>query len=147
MREIDSSLQIADSRLPLLLLSAICYLLSGAPTSAQLTEKISVERVIVDARVTDDRGEPITDLEAKDFRVKIDGKPVKVESAEWVPETAAARGLASVGRTQEENPNPDQQPAPAGRLLIFFIQTDFARNAVRIGGQMHIMENADELVE
>src|SRR5436305_2527105 len=146
MREIDSSLQIADSRLPVLLLSAICYLLSSASASAQLTEKISVERVIVDARVTDDRGEPITDLEARDFRVRIDGKLVKVESAEWIPETAAARGLASIG-TQEENPNPDQQPAPAGRLLIFFIETDFARNAVRIGGQMHIMQNADDLVE
>src|SRR4051812_25965401 len=146
MREIDSSLQIADSRSRVLLLSAICYLLSGAPVSAQLTEKISVERVIVDARVTDDHGEPITDLTASDFVVRIDGKLVKVESAEWIPETAAARGLASIG-TQEENPNADQQPAPAGRLLIFFIETDFARNAVRIGGQMHIMENADELVD
>jgi len=71
---------------------------------------------------------------------------VKVESAEWIPETAAARGLASIG-TQEESPNPDQQPAPAGRLLVLFIETDFARNAVRLGGQMHIMSNADELIE
>jgi VWFA-related protein len=130
----------------LLLLSAICYLLSSASALSQVTEKISVERVIVDARVTDDHGDPITDLEAKDFRVRIDGKPVKVESAEWIPETAAARGLASIG-TQEESPNPDLQPAPAGRLLVLFIETDFARNAVRLGGQMHIMSNADELIE
>src|SRR5213075_1187288 len=144
----DSGQGTADSRLTtvLRLLSAVCCLLSlSAP--AQVTEKISVERVIVDARVTDDHGEPITDLEAKDFRVKIDGKPVKVESAEWVPETAAARGLASIGRTQQENPNPDQQPAPAGRLLIFFIQTDFARNKARLGGQMKVISNADELVD
>lgn len=129
----------------ILLLSAICCLLSGA-AFAQVAEKISVERVIVDARVTDDHGEPITDLTPADFHVRIDGKPVKVESVEWIPETAAARGLASLG-TQEESPDPDKQPAPAGRLLVFFIQTDFARNAVRIGGQMHIMENADELVD
>jgi VWFA-related protein len=147
MRETDSREQIADSRLgSALLLSAICCLLSLPAKAQQVAEKISVERVIVDARVTDDHGEPITDLEAKDFRVRIDGKPVKVESVEWIPETAAARGLASVG-TQQESPDPDKQPAPAGRLLVFFIQTDFARNAVRIGGQMHIMENADELVE
>ena len=142
----DSGQRTADSRLTILLLSAVCCLLSGAPAQAQLNEKISVERVIVDARVTDDHGDPITDLAIKDFRVRIDGKPVKVESVEWIPETAGARGLARVG-TQVESPNPDQQPAPAGRLLVFFIQTDFARNAVRIGGQMHIMENADELVE
>ena len=130
----------------LLLLSAICYLLSAASAAGQVKEQISVERVIVDARVTDDHGEPITDLEATDFRVRIDGKLVKVESAEWIPETAAARGLASIG-TQQESPDPDKQPAPAGRLLVFFIQTDFARNAVRIGGQMHIMDYADELVD
>lgn len=124
----------------------MCYLLSAASASGQVKEQISVERVIVDARVTDDHGEPITDLEAKDFRVRIDGKLVKVESVEWIPETAAARGLASIG-TQQESQNPDQQPAPAGRLLVFFIQTDFARNAVRIGGQMHIMDYADQLVD
>jgi len=126
-----------------LLVSGFWFLVSA---QAQVAEKISVERVIVDARVTDDHGEPITDLEAKDFRVRIDGKLVKVESVEWIPETAAARGLASIG-TQQESQNPDQQPAPAGRLLVFFIQTDFARNAVRIGGQMHIMDYADELVD
>lgn len=124
----------------------MCYLLSAASAAAQVKEQISVERVIVDARVTDDHGEPIADLEAKDFRVRIDGKLVKVESVEWIPETAAARGLASIG-TQQESQNPDQQPAPAGRLLVFFIQTDFARNAVRIGGQMHIMDYADQLVD
>src|SRR6476469_9680768 len=126
-----------------LLVSGLWFLVSA---QGQVKEQISVERVIVDARVTDDHGEPITDLEAKDFRVRIDGKLVKVESVEWIPETAAARGLASIG-TQQESPNPDQQPAPAGRLLVFFIQTDFARNAVRLGGQMHIMSNADELIE
>src|ERR1041385_1583450 len=144
----DSRQQIADSRWrTVLLLSAICCMLSGASAQSQVTEKISVERVIVDTRVTDDHGEPITGLEAGDFRVKIDGKPVKVESVEWVPETAAARGLASIGKTQEENPNPDEQPAPAGRLLVFLIQTDFARNAVRLGGQMKVMSNADELID
>jgi VWFA-related protein len=147
MREIDSRKRIADSKSRLLLLlSAISYLLSGRRTEGQVTEKISVERVIVDARVTDYKGEPVTDLTIKNFRVRIDGKPVKVESVEWIPETAAARGLATIG-TQVENPNPDQQPAPAGRLLVFFVQTDFARNKARIGGQMHVMHNADELVE
>lgn len=130
-------------RRALILISGFWFLVSA---QAQVADKISVERVIVDARVTDDHGEPITDLTAADFRVRIDGKPVNVESVEWIPETAAARGLASIG-TQEESPDPDKQPAPAGRLLVLFIQTDFARNAVRIGGQMHVINYADELVD
>ncbi len=127
------------------LLSALCCL-PPLHAHAQVSEKMSVERVIVDARVTDDHGDAISDLDLSDFRVRIDGKPAKVESVEWIPETAAARGLASLG-TQSESLDPDKQPAPAGRLLVLFIQTDFARNAVRIGGQMHILDNADQLID
>lgn len=36
---------------------------------------------MIDVRVLDDRRSPITDLTADDFRVKIDGKPARVESA------------------------------------------------------------------
>jgi len=68
----DSGQRTADSNFQAFLLSAVCCLLS-IPALSQVTEKISVERVIVDARVTDDHGEPITDLETKDFRVRIDG--------------------------------------------------------------------------
>lgn len=128
---------------------AVLVLLFAATLRAQVAEKITVERIIVDARVTDDKGEPITDLKAADFRVRIDGKTATVESSEWIPETAAARELAGLGGggTQSEATSPNEQPAPAGRLLVFLIQTDFARNAVRIGGQMHTLDYADQLVD
>jgi VWFA-related protein len=129
-------------------LTAVLALLFAATLRAQVSEKITVERIIIDARVTDDKGDPITGLTAENFRVRIDGKVAKIESIEWIPETAAARELAGIeGGTQTEPVSPNEQPAPAGRLLVFLVQTDFGRNAQRIGGQMHIISYADELVE
>jgi VWFA-related protein len=123
-------------------------LLFALPLHAQLQEQIVVERIIVDARVTDSAGEPVLNLEPKDFRVRIDGKDAVIESVEWIPETAAARELAST--SEEEDPihsYPSDTPAPRGRLLVFLFQTDFARNAVRSAGQMKSLIYADELLE
>lgn len=89
-------------------------------------EEARVERVVVDAYVTDPRGNPIPDLTAGDFRVRVDGKRVVLESADWIPADAPealpledASGLPTlpVGR-------PRVEMAP-GRLLIFFFQTNY----------------------
>jgi VWFA-related protein len=78
-----------------------------------------VERIIVDAYVTDHRGEPVLGLSAADFRVRLDGHPADIEAVDWMsadtPEAAAPSGTAA-------GPG-DIQFAP-GRLLIFFFQTD-----------------------
>jgi VWFA-related protein len=122
-------------------------LLVTSPLIAQVQEHITVERIIVDARVTDDRGNPITGLKASDFKVRIDGKPAAVESSEWIPETAAARELASIDSAIADINTSLDQPAPRGRLLIFFYQTDFARNSVRVAGQMQAVVNADDWLD
>ncbi|HVE65410.1 MAG TPA: hypothetical protein VNC59_02435, partial [Thermoanaerobaculia bacterium] len=58
-------------------------------------EEARVERVVIDAHVTDNDGEPIRDLGVADFALKVDGKRVPVESVEWVaagtPEAAAPK--------------------------------------------------------
>ena len=72
----------------------IAILAAASPQEYQ--EKITVERILVDARVTDSVGNPITGLKPADFHVRIDGKPARVESADWIPETAAARELANI---------------------------------------------------
>lgn len=126
--------------------AAVVALLLAFPALGQMQEQITVERVLIDARVTDDRGEPITTLKPADFRVRIDGKPAKVESAEWIPETAVGRDLAAIDSGAEVNTSLDQ-PAPRGRLLVFFYQTDFARNASRIGGQLAQIVGADDWLE
>ncbi|HEV7921966.1 MAG TPA: hypothetical protein VGR02_14350 [Thermoanaerobaculia bacterium] len=123
-------------------------LLLALPVQAQLGEQIVVERIIVDARVTDSGGEPVLDLEAKDFRVRIDGKNAVIESVEWIPETAAAREIANgPDDRQQIHASPSDVPALRGRLLIFLFQTDFARNAVRSSGQMKSLIYADKLLE
>ena len=124
--------------MPLWRFAAVLLLVSAASHAQEIHEAITVERILIDARVTDSGGDPILNLEPKDFRVKVDGVPAKVESVEWVPETADARELAALDR---------DVPAPTGRLLVFFFQTDFARENVRITGQMKILPYADQLID
>jgi len=119
--------------------------LAAPPQELRTQETITVERVLVDVRVTNYGGDPILNLEPKDFRVRIDGVPAKVESVQWIPETTGARELAELDR--ESAKTSLTVPAPAGRLLIFFFQTDFARENVRITGQMKILPYADQLLD
>lgn len=111
-----------------------------------VSERIVVERVLVDARVIDGKGDPITGLTAADFQVRIDGKPAVVESVDWIPETAAARELADVDRPPVEVNRTVDIQAPRGRLLVYFFQTDLAREGVRLGGQMQINQYLDSLL-
>ena len=53
-----------------------------AAQQPQHVERVDVARVLIDARVVDDGGRPVIGLEPADFEVKIDGKHVRVESAQ-----------------------------------------------------------------
>jgi VWFA-related protein len=77
----------------------------------------------VDAYVTDQYGDPIPGLGPADFRVRVDGKPVELESADWIP---ADLPELPVGEALSAAPEgrPISLPAP-GRLIVFFFQTDF----------------------
>jgi VWFA-related protein len=120
----------------------------AAAAHAQVKEEITVERILVDARVTNDSGDPILGLKPEDFRVKIDGKLARVESAEWIPESAAARALASIDEPAPAEVNTSMdQPAPRGRLLVFFFQTDFTRLPSRTGGQMQLLSMRDKWLD
>lgn len=140
----------ADCILSSMLAIALCAVLA-AP---QLQETITVSRVVVDARVTEYAGEPITDLTPADFDVRIAGKRAVVESAEWIEDAVDSRPL-TVDRSPaapDAPPNSSQpstvnrQP-PAGRLIILFVQTDFARNTWRITGHMKFLQYADDLLD
>jgi VWFA-related protein len=123
---------------------ALCAVLS-----AQLQETITVSRVVVDARVTEYAGEPITDLVASDFDVRIDGKRAIVESAEWVNDESPQRHRDT--EEHGEDPADPRQPTTAkrqpGRLIVLFVQTDFARNTWRTQGHMKFMLYADDLLD
>ena len=121
----------------------LAALLALAP---QVHETITVERIIVDARVTDGRGEPILGLTAADFRVFVDGKPSKVESVEWIPETAAARELADIDKPPAQINHTLEGPPPAGRLFVLFFQNDIGRDRSRVGGHLKFLLNTDDLL-
>ena len=69
-------------------LGAVAMTVAGPPVRAQqpprFGERVDVARIIVDARVLDDRGNPIPGLAPDDFKVVIDGKAARVETATWI---------------------------------------------------------------
>ena len=107
-------------------------------------EEIVVERLLIDARVTDYSGNPVTDLDAADFDIRVGGRRATIESVEWIPETVAAREIARL-----DDPETVEETAldPPGRLFVYFIQTDFARNGVRVRGHMKFMRYAEKIIE
>jgi VWFA-related protein len=125
----------------------IALMVAGTVDAQQYQEKITVERILIDARVTDSYGNPITGLKPANFRVRIDGKPAVVEAADWIPETAAERELAEIDKPPAEINTTLDVPPPRGRLFIFFFQTDFARNAARVTGQMDIIRRIDSFLD
>ena len=106
---------------------------------AQVQEQITVERIIVDARVTDDHGNVILNLKPSDFRVRVDGKLATVESVDWIPETESGRELVNAARPQGQVNQTMNEPAPEGRLFVFLFQTDFGRAPSRVMGEMKIV--------
>src|SRR4051794_39357557 len=128
-------------------LAAVLLLALATSAGAQTQETITVERILVDARVTDGRGEPYMNLKPADFRVKIDGKPSIVESVEWIPESAAARELADVDKVDILPNLTMDQPGPRGRLLVFFFQTDPVHEQSRTPGQQRMVHFSDVMLD
>lgn len=123
-------------------------ILPTAPAAAQdirAQEKITVARVIVDAHITDDHGEPIRNLGPADLRLSIDGRPAEIESVDWVAETGPAREMVAAAEP-EKGDEVETQP-PQGRLFVFFFQTDFQRAPSRIGGQMQFLPYAERFLD
>lgn len=119
----------------------LCALLLPLVASAQVQETITVARIVLDVRVTEASGAPVRDLTPEDFVVEIDGKPAPIESVEWIEDTEIGRRIQYA---------PGEEPVsnrPAGRMLVVFIQTDFARNDIRIRGQMNFLRYAEKLVD
>ena len=123
-------------------IAAVFALLLAGAAHAQFRESITVVRILVDVRVTDYSGNPITDLTPEDFDVKIGGKRAQVESVEWVEDVVEDR--QSCLSCDEEQAG---LPVPHGRLIILFVQTDFARNASRVHGQLNFLRYAEKMIE
>jgi VWFA-related protein len=127
-------------------LALFCVLFSAAAASGQYGETITVQRLLVDVRVTDDFGEPMFGLTPADFDVRVDGSPVSVESLTWVDESSGMRIVTSAGGG-EPVIQPTPEDGPRERLFVVFVQTDFGRNSVRMQGQMNFTTYAQRFIE
>jgi VWFA-related protein len=122
---------------PLPALAALAALAQADPPQVRLREQVEVERILVEARVVDARGEPIGGLGPPDFRVRLGGREAAVESAYWVEGSAPLPGEEALAAGA-----PD---APPGRLVVFFFQKDLERS--RIGGLMKMTREAAAMLE
>src|SRR5688572_6214297 len=111
-------------------LTAAFLLLAAGAAHAQFRESIDVVRIAIDLRVTDSRGNAIRDLTPADLDVRIAGKRAEVETLEWVDDIGGRASRPPESAVSSDSP-------PNGRLFIVFVQTDFARNAIRIGGHLN----------
>jgi VWFA-related protein len=111
-------------------------------------EEARVERVVIDAHVTDNDGEPIRDLGVADFALKVDGKRVPIESIEWIPAGTSESPTPVAGEISWTDAPTIDQPVLAyapGRLIVLFYQTD--HEPVRVQGFMRMVAHADRLLE
>lgn len=131
---------------PYTLVAAALVLTAAAmgQTQPALIEKIDVERVIVDARVTNATGEPILGLQRGDFRVTIDGKPAEIESVDWISESRDVEQFENAAHVVNGSV---AEPQKRGRLFVVFVQTDFGRYTQRVQGQMSINAALDKWLD
>lgn len=119
------------------LLAAIPALAQEAPPRYQDT--VSAERVVVDVHAIDNAGDPVLGLSASDFALRVDGRPVPVESVEWIAGSASSAPEGSP-RESATGAAAETEAAPAGRVIVLFFQTDYEYS--RITGQMRMIRQA-----
>ncbi len=119
-------------------------MLVATTAHAQFGERIDVVRILLDVRVTTINGDAIANLKPADFDVRVGGKRADVESVEWVDESFSG---AAGSQPAEEDREAESPPLHTGRLFVVFVQTDFARNNVRVAGQMGFLPFAEKLID
>jgi len=112
--------------------------------SARFQESVSSEEVVVDVHVIDNVGNPITGLSAADFLLRVDGRPVPIQSVEWVSSGGAAPPPDVSATAPEETECAKVAPLP-GRLIVLFFQTDYEMS--RITGQMRMIREAHRFLD
>ena len=101
---------------------------TGAPTA---TFKAGIELVTIDVSVSDKNGQPVRDLLASDFTVKVDGKLRRVVSAQHVSFNVEA-GRKTAAQAGEESFFTTNIGPPEGRMIVIVVdQSNIRGGAVR----------------
>ena len=122
-------------------LTATCVVAtaSGQQQPPRFAERVDVNRVLIDARVVDDAGRPLSDLGVEDFGVTLGGKPARVDSVQWVGARADEAPLLA-----EPADEATIFQASSGRLIVFVFQKSFDRG--RLPGLMRMLIQSREFV-
>jgi VWFA-related protein len=114
------------------------------PIEDQFRDEITVSLLSMTVRVVNGRGEPIPDLAPEDFRVRVGGREVPVVAVDWVGSGDAEPALPPANLGEEGTAPETAAPREAGKLVVFFVQTDF--ETTRISGQLRLRPYTEELL-
>ena len=133
------------SRLFRLGLVALFVTLPGVDAAAQQqpTFRAGVDLIQVDVTVVDGDSYPVTDLEASDFTVTVDGEPRPVVQAQFISLRPQARRPVLEPQVTEDvvlTTNTDQTP---GRLVVIAVDEE----SFLFGEGRHVMRAAAEFVD
>ncbi len=133
----------------LAVLGALCSVPAAAqePTPPaeeppRFIDRIAVERVLLDLRIVDSKGQPLLGLGPADVTVTVDGNRAVVDSLRWV---SSAMPYAE-GLTPGQAAAAGVEAAPAGRLIVFFFQKDISEST-RVTGLMRMKSRAAKLLD
>lgn len=105
------------------------------------SETVDVALTTLVVRVEDRRnGKPLVGLGPSDFRLFVGDREIPLSAAEWVS-TAAPVSPEEIAELEAAG----VPPPPAGKLVVFFVQTDF--HPVRISGQLRTLPEAKRFIE
>jgi VWFA-related protein len=96
-------------------------------------ERVEVSRVLIDARVVDAKGNPLSDLGAEDFAVRIGGRTARLESVEWVSGRSPTEDVPTLNASGFRGVT---EPA-SERLTVFLLQKSFEGS--RLSGLMRML--------
>lgn len=95
----------------------------GGPAPAEYRETVDVERIVIDARVVDLDGHPVTDLTCEDFVVKVAGRKAPVTSCELLSASGVPREAQAAGGAGAESYEKVDDVTPhGGRLIVLVFQ-------------------------
>ncbi len=115
----------------------------AAQEDLSLAEDVEVGRVVVDVRVIDSKGMPITGLTPDDFVVRVEGEVAEVTSLDWVDGASHHLSPEEIAALPQDHPL--RTGAAVGRLIVIFFQRSLV--PTRIAGTMRMLQETREFVE
>ena len=110
---------------------------------ARFGDEISVALHTLTVRAVDNAGNPILGLGPGDFRVTVRKTEIPVAAVDWI--TAGEAAEAPPGTVVAEPSELAASPAPQGKRVLFFVQSDL--HPSRISGQMRLRPYSERFLD